>query len=92
MARLETRLFLREHNPDKYESQLLIIPESADESMIIDLALGDCVKDGDDGVLSIGGSVQLSDGYGEHYIRLINPTRQWYYPQGSEQMRPEKRS
>lgn len=62
MARLEIRCFGRQ-NEIKH---LLVVSENANESLIIDETLGD-----KDFPISITGEVCLSDGYGQHYIRLL---------------------
>lgn len=60
--RIETRIFSRGLPGEK--RLLILIPESEEESKIIDATLGDKVP------VSIKGTVALADGYGEHYISL----------------------
>lgn len=48
---------------------LILIPESSEESLLIDSVVGANV--GEDGLIAnVEGQVRLADGYGEHYIRL----------------------
>ena len=61
MARLETRTFGPAEKP---QTQLLIFPETEEESKIIDTTISDKLP------ATVVGQVILSDGYGEHYIRL----------------------
>jgi hypothetical protein len=49
--------------------QLLLIATSEEESVMIDTAFGNKIGDVDV-IAVVTGTVQLSDGYGEHYIRL----------------------
>lgn len=49
---------------------LLLIPQNEEESLLIDSIFGDKVVDGDGLIAHVEGQVRLSDGYGDHYIRL----------------------
>lgn len=46
---------------------LVLIPETLEESRLIDACLGDKLP------AIIQGMVKLADGYGQHYIALWNP-------------------
>lgn len=54
MAKLESR----------FGSFLLVIPESEDESKLIDATLGSAIPS------DVRGEVTLADGYGQHYVLL----------------------
>jgi hypothetical protein len=49
--------------------QLLLIATSEEESKMIDEVFGNKVGD-DDVIAVVTGTVRISDGYGEHYLRL----------------------
>jgi hypothetical protein len=49
---------------------LILIPETPEESRLIDSVLGSTVTTGDGLIARVRGEVRLSDGYGEHYISL----------------------
>lgn len=61
--RIETRVF-------KNETFLVLVCESEEESQKLDLVFGNKVKDDSGLIADVFGEVRLSDGYGDHYIRL----------------------
>lgn len=54
----------------KSRNMLLLIPESKEESTMIDAMAGSNVLNEDGLIAHVEGEVRLSDGYCEHYIRL----------------------
>jgi len=67
--RIEPRQFLVSRNPLRHKKLLCLVAETPQESKLIDDYLG-CVVHEDGLVTEVKGEVRLSDGYGDHYIRL----------------------
>lgn len=49
---------------------VVLIAESEEESKILDDVFGECVKNSDGFISDVKGELCLSDGYGEHHIKL----------------------
>jgi len=66
--KIEMRTFIVQRDPLVKKKQLILLPEPY-ESKVIDEIFGSRVDAG--GLIAkVFGEVKLSDGYGEHYIRL----------------------
>ena len=50
--------------------KLILIPETREESKMIDEVLGNKVLDDDGFITEVEGEVRLSDSFGDHYITL----------------------
>ncbi len=50
--------------------QVILLAESSEESLLLDETLGKTV-DGHGLIARVEGELRLSDGYGEHYLRLV---------------------
>jgi hypothetical protein len=64
------KMKIRTFGKESKIKHLLLVSESLEESRMIDFVFGDKVQNAEGHIANVEGSVQLSDGYGEHYIRL----------------------